>query len=246
MTWKLHWLEASGDLRSWRETITAEVELARRAIAGVMPVPNLDILVERQPGAVIPGTGTGGRAYRNSLFSLALDPDNPNFERSLHDGDLHRTVAHEAHHCLRMAGPGYGWTLGEAMVSEGLAGRFVSRLFGSPPEPWECAVTDEVLKANLPDEATLIGTGHDHRAWFFGSGGKRPRWLGYTLGYRIVGDWMDAAAATIDGDAWINVPAHDVLKAAYGRTLSNFEHGGGESEHRPPVPALRQWLQASS
>ncbi|MFF8802373.1 MULTISPECIES: DUF2268 domain-containing putative Zn-dependent protease [unclassified Methylobacterium] len=221
MTWNLHWLEASGDLRPWRETIIAEVEIARQAIAGLMPPTNLDILIERQPGAVIPETGTTGRAYRGNLFSISLDPDNPNFARSLSDGDLRRTVAHEAHHCMRMAGPGYGWTLGEALVSEGLAGQFVSRLFGSPPEPWECAVTDEVIAANLPDNATLIGNGHDHRVWFFGFKGERPRWLGYTLGYRIAGDWLNAQAK-VDGVTWVNVPAHEVIKAACGRTLSNL------------------------
>lgn len=171
MSWHLHWLEASGDLRPWRETIAAEVEIARTSIAGVLPVPALDILVELGPGATIPETGMMGRAYRSSLFSLTLDPDNPNFARSLRNGDLRRTVAHEAHHCLRMAGPGYGWTLGEALVSEGLAGQFVGHLFGTPPEPWECALTDEVLKANLPDYATLVSNGHDHRAWFYGIGG---------------------------------------------------------------------------
>jgi hypothetical protein len=114
----------------------------------------------------------------------------------VHGGDLRRTVAHEVHHCLRMAGPGYGWTLGEALVSEGLAGRFVSRLFGSPSESWECAVSDEERRANLPDNTTLLSTGHDHLAWFFGFGGCHPRWLGYTLGYRIVGDWLDAEART--------------------------------------------------
>lgn len=188
MAWRLHWLEASGDLGPWRAAIAEEVEIARTAVAGVLPVPPLDILVQRLPGEAIPETGTTGRALRESLFSLTIDPDNPNFARSMRDGDLHRTVAHEAHHCMRMAGPGYGWTLGEALVSEGLAGQFVSRLFGSPPEPWECAVTDEVIAANLPDNATLVGNGHDHRAWFFGFGGRYPRWLGYTLGYRIVGD----------------------------------------------------------
>lgn len=122
---------------------------------------------------------------------------------------------------MRMAGPGYGWTLGEALVSEGLAGQFVSRLFNSPPEPWECAVTDEVLAANLPDNATLVGNGHDHRAWFFGVGGRYPRWLGYTLGYRIVGDWLETNVS-IGGDIWITVPAHEVIEAARGRTLSNL------------------------
>lgn len=219
MTWKLHWLEAPGDLRPWREIITTEVELARRAIAGLMAVPVLDILIEREPSAVIPETGTTGRAYRRNLFSISVDPDNPNFEQSLRDGDLRRTAAHEAHHCMRMAGPGYGWTLGEALVSEGLAGRFVSQLFGSPPEPWECAVTDDVLKANLPDPPTLISKGHDHAVWFFGFKDQRPRWLGYTLGYRIVVDWL-GERSQVDGHTWINVPAEEVLRAASTRTLS--------------------------
>jgi hypothetical protein len=221
MSWQLHWLEASGDLTPWRSTIAEEVEIARKAVAGVLPISPLDILVQRLPGAVIPETGTTGQAMRAGLFSLTIDPDNPNFATALSDGDLRRTVAHEAHHCMRMAGPGYGWTLGEALVSEGLAGQFVSRLFSSPPEPWECAVTDEVLVANLPDNATLVGNGHDHRAWFFGLGGQYPRWLGYTLGYRIVGDWLETGA-DLSGDAWINIPAHEVIKAARGRTLSNL------------------------
>ncbi|KTS06440.1 hypothetical protein SB2_22010 [Methylobacterium radiotolerans] len=220
MTWRLHWLEASGDLGPWRSTVAEEVEIARKAVAGALPVSPLDILVQRLPSAVIPETGTTGQAIHGRLFSLTIDPDNPNFAHALRDGDLRRTVAHEAHHCMRMAGPGYGWTLGEALVSEGLAGQFVSRLFNSPPEPWECAVTDEVLAANLPDNATLVGNEHDHRAWFFGFGGRYPRWLGYTLGYRIVGDWLKTVG-DLSGDAWVNVLAHEVIDAARGRTLSN-------------------------
>lgn len=221
MSWQLHWLEASGDLRPWRETIAEEVEIARRAVAGVLPVSPLDILVQRLPDAVIPETGTTGQAHRGNLFSLTLDPGNPNFERSLREGGLRRTVAHEVHHCMRMTGPGYGWTLGEALVSEGLAGRFVSHLFGSPPEPWECAVSDEVLKAHLPDNPTLLSNGHDHRAWFFGVGGRYPRWLGYTLGYRIAGDWLGTAPG-VGGRTWVDVPAHAVIDAARGHTLSNI------------------------
>ena len=219
MAWKLHWLEASGDLAPWRDTIIAEVEVAREAIASLLPLAPLDILVQRLPGEVIPETGTMGRAYRASLFALTLDPDNPNFSRSIVSGDLRRTVAHEAHHCLRMGGPGYGWTLGEALVSEGLAGQFVHRLFGGPPEPWECAVTDEVLRANLPDDASLFGDSHDHHAWFYGIGGRYPRWLGYTLGYRIVGDWL-REKADVSGELWVHVNARKVLAAARGHTLS--------------------------
>ena len=60
------------------------------------------------------------------MFSMTLDPDNPNFAASLEGGAVHRHIVHEVHHCLRMAGPGYGWTLGEALVSEGLAGQFAA------------------------------------------------------------------------------------------------------------------------
>jgi hypothetical protein len=218
MTWSIHWLEATGDLRPWRDTITAEVDVARQAIADMMPMPPLDILVQRIAGAVIPEIGMVGHAYRAGLFALTLDPDNPSFEAALKDGALHRQVAHEAHHCMRMAGRGYGQTLGEALVSEGLAGRFAEHLFGTPPEPWERAVTPDVLKAHLPDADGLARKDYGHPAWFFGAGDRYPRWLGYTLGYEIVGDWL-AETSGITSDVWVNVPAKEVLAAARGRTL---------------------------
>lgn len=213
MDWRLHWLEAEGGLGSWRERITAEVEAAWEAVVRLVPTPPLDILVQRLPGAVIPEIGMVGHAYRKGLFALTLDPDNPHFAASLDEGALRRQVTHEAHHCLRMAGPGYGRTLGEALVSEGLAGQFTGRLFGSPPEPWERGVDEAVLRAYLPDAAALTASGYDHNAWFFGAGGHRPRWLGYTLGYRIVGKWL-ADVGSVDGDTWVNVPAEAVLAAS--------------------------------
>lgn len=222
MSWQLHWLETSGDLRPWREAIVREVEIAQNAIAGIAPLPALDILVQRLADEVIPETGTTGQAYRKNLLSLTLDPDNPNFERSLRSGDLRRTVTHEAHHCLRMAGPGYGWTLGEVLVSEGLAGQFVSHVFGTPPELWESAVSEELLKANLPSDEALASSDYDHAAWFFGHGGRFPRWLGYTLGYRVVADWLEAEEA-VDGDSWVNVPAQQVIMVAKRRTLSALQ-----------------------
>ena len=227
MDWRLHWLEAEGGLGSWRERITAEVEAAWEAAARLVPTPPLDILVQRLPGAVIPEIGMVGHAYRKGLFALTLDPDNPHFATSLDEGALRRQITHEAHHCLRMAGPGYGRTLGEALVSEGLAGQFTGRLFGSPPEPWERAVDEAVLRTHLPDAAALTALGYDHNAWFFGAGGQRPRWLGYTLGYRIVGKWL-ADVAAVDGDTWVNVPAEAVLAASgipgAGRPVIRF-HG---------------------
>ena len=116
-----------------------------------------------------------------------------------------------------MAGPGYGRTLGEALISEGLAGRFTGWLLNSPPEPWEQAVGEDVLRAHAPDAAMLQAADDDHAAWFFGVSGRLPRWFGYTLGYRLADEWL-TAAGEVDGDAWVTVPA-DVVLAAARRSL---------------------------
>lgn len=210
--WRLHWLEAEGDLGPWRERIAAEIQATRAVVAGLVEPPRLDILVQRLAGWVIPEIGMVGHSYRRGLFALTLDPDNPNFAGSLTDGTLRRQVAHEVHHCLRMATVGYNRNLGDALVGEGLAGRFVERLFASPPELWERAVEPGRLREFYPDEAALAAPSYDHNAWFFGAGGRYPRWTGYTLGYMIAGSWLHAVPEP-DGATLVAVPTDEVLAA---------------------------------
>lgn len=210
--WQLHWLEAEGDLRRWRSEITAEVDAAHAAVSRVLTPPRLDVLVRRLSGGVIPEIGMVGHAYRRSLFALTCDPDNANFSNCLADGTFRRQVVHEVHHCLRMAGPGYGRNLGEAFISEGLAGHFVRLLFDNPPEPWECALDPDCLQTYFPDPPALKAAEYDHAAWFFGASNHRPRWTGYTLGYAVVGRWLDGTSG-VDVDTMVNVPADIVLSA---------------------------------
>lgn len=149
-----------------------------------------------------------GVAHDRSLLMLSCDPDYPGFAAVLGTGALRRTAVHEAHHCLCMAGPGYGETLGEAIVSEGLAGCFTSLALGSPPEPWEAALEPGSARCLLPAAGGLEARDYDHAAWFFGTS-NLPRWLGCALGHLIVGRW--AAAAQPSGRAWVDVPAAEVL-----------------------------------
>lgn len=210
--WTLHWLEASGSLADLRSDLTGEFDAAYKTISRLIPPPRLDVLIQRLPGETIPEMGLVGRAYRSSMFTMTIDPDNPNLLPSLRTGTLHRQIVHEVHHCLRMAGPGYGWTLGEALVSEGLAGQFVRHLLGNDPEPWECAVTGADLLRSPVDLKTLESKHYNHSEWFFGFG-AHPKWLGYTLGYQMVGRWL-ASVGEIDAATWINVPAHDIVASA--------------------------------
>jgi len=214
--WTLHWLEAEGTLAPWRPAIEAELAAGYAAVAALVPPPRLDVVVQRVAGWEIPELGMVGNAHRPSCFSVTLNPDNPNFEPSLAAGALRRQIPHETHHCMRMAGPGYGWTLGETLVSEGFAGRFTQLAFGNPPEPWECALDAEALRRYLPDRAALESRDFDFRAWFFGADGTYPRWLGYSLGYALVGEWL-AVEPRRDPDTLVNTPAATVLAAAWPR-----------------------------
>jgi hypothetical protein len=220
--WTLHWLEASGGLADIRADLIRNFEAAYATISKLIPPPRLDVIVQRLAGETIPEMGIVGRAYRGTLFAMTVDPDNPNLARSLQDGALYRQIVHEVHHCLRMAGPGYGWTLGEALVSEGLAGQFVRSLIDSEPEPWENAISSEALRTAPVDMKALAATNYDHQSWFYGTG-AHPRWLGYTLGYQMVSSWLKTAGQ-IDAATWINVPANTIIMAAAKEGLVSDYH----------------------
>ncbi|MGI9503926.1 MAG: DUF2268 domain-containing putative Zn-dependent protease, partial [Geminicoccaceae bacterium] len=60
--------------------------------------------------------------------------------------------------------------------------------------------------------------GYDHHAWFFGTG-DLPCWLGYTLGWEIVGHYLrvheDARPSRLAGaTADIFIPSLDALTKA--------------------------------
>jgi len=199
-------------LAPWRAQILSEIEATRDAVAALVPAPALSVELRHAPGRVIPEIGMVGYSPSATRFSLTFDSTNPHFAPSLADGTLRRQVAHEVHHCLRHAGPGYGQSLGEALVSEGLAGQFVNRLYGTPPELWERAVEAKAAWRYLPDDKAIALPTHDHNAWFFG-GGDYPRWLGYTLGYLLAGRWR-AVNPEASGDRLVNVTAAEVIATA--------------------------------
>lgn len=83
------------------------------------------------------------------------------------------------------------------MVSEGRAGQFAKELSGSEPEPWEQDLSRSELRQFIPrttehfEPHASRGTKEiDINEWMFASG-TMPRWLGYTLGYEIVGQYLE-------------------------------------------------------
>lgn len=209
--WTLHWLEAMTAFSdTQRRAIVGAVEDAHTALARAMPPPRLDLLIAARPASwVIEGYGLSGFAYLDNLMAINCDPTGPDLLESCRNGAFTRQALHEVNHCLRMAGPGYGRTLGEAMVSEGLAGHFVIHLLGTAPEPWEGGLDPETRRSLMPSRTELDAPGYDHGAWFFGTG-DLPRWLGYRLGFALVADWWQTRDGTSLRDL-IDTPARSIL-----------------------------------
>ena len=171
---------------------------ADRVFALVPHKEQIRINVRLDPKNTVPETGVGaipdpgtGEAY------LTIDDHSKiGFRKSLATW-LPASLARVLFLSSRIrTGPGYGVSLGEALVSEGLADHFVAQAFPqTPPLPWDHRKMTARQEAGLwkrakPDLA--IPGAYDHPLWFFGAGGRNalPRWSGFTLAYRIVSPYL--------------------------------------------------------
>lgn len=205
MTWTVHIANAQNQFDGLVEPIQDAIEGARRRCESVLDPLPIDVVVQAWPGHVIPERGYVGHAPTGAMMQFTFDPANVNLTACLGE-TLERMVAHEFHHIVRWRGPGYGRTLGEALVSEGLAGRFAEQLYGAAPEPWEDALSAEDLAdLEIVASARWTKSDYDHGQWFFGKS-DYPRWAGYTLGYQMVGRYLadhpnETAASLVDASA---------------------------------------------
>ncbi|AIA71806.1 DUF2268 domain-containing putative Zn-dependent protease [Pectobacterium atrosepticum] len=180
---KLHILNAQDKLTAQSEWLNNCLTETYTKASILMNLPSLDIIVKAGT-QVIPEKGHLGYSPEPGIVYITVDPEKPSF-CSNPNNSLERMLAHELHHAARWAGPGYGFSLGEAIVSEGLAGHFTLELFGGEPEPWECLDEVEVQSHILLTRKDWDCTDYDHNAWFYGTS-NLPRWLGYTLGFNLV------------------------------------------------------------
>lgn len=136
----------------------------------------IDIIFVNEPWSIIPEYGIGGYSSGPYNISISLDP-----KRDFSVEDLISSILHETHHCMRWRDPGYGKTLGEAIISEGLATLFEEEYSGKIPLYGQVKIKpNEIALA----EKSLADKNYAHSDWFFGAG-KVQRWFAYTYGYRL-------------------------------------------------------------
>lgn len=185
----LHILKASGRLEKFVPCIQSAFKAGVNNITEKISLPPVDVVVEDNPNSAIDITGIGGGAPTAHLMYIHIDPLFENLSQTL-DFEIRSTLAHELAHCARWHERGYGETLAEAIVSEGLADHFDIEINGGNPKPWNVALTAEILKEiKQKAEQVYYSTKYDHAKWFFGKG-EIPRWAGYTIGFSVVGDYL--------------------------------------------------------
>ncbi|WBU56807.1 DUF2268 domain-containing putative Zn-dependent protease [Paracoccus sediminicola] len=222
--WNIHFLNARHGLTGVMPDIRAAAREAIGQASEHVALPDFDLVI-RSGDAVITGWGAAGAAPGPGEIRLTVDP--PRFDRD----SLIRILVHELHHLLRWDGPGYGKSLGEALVSEGLAGHFVLQVLGGKPDPWDAVTPAAGLTRRALNEWSRLG--YDHSEWFFGSGKSIRRWGGYGLGHRIVARHLEDHAGT-DAVTLAHAPA-DAFRSAI-RILAKDDAEPAEAAPSPPGP----------
>lgn len=187
-----HILLGSGRLVPYQDQIKKQFNELFIEIRKHLSLENVDVVIYDNPEGAIPEIGIGGYAPNAHLVFVSLDPQFPTFQQTI-EKELKRMIAHELHHALRWRGPGYGETLFEALITEGLADHFdmeVNNL--NTPEPWDIALNDEQLvKVKAKAQKEFDNKNYNYNEWFFGSKEKNiPKWAGYTLGFKLVEDYL--------------------------------------------------------
>lgn len=185
----LHIINARHQLTSISEWLSERLDDAFAVCARHLPLRDTDVIL-RAGKAVIQEKGHLGYAPERGLIYVTVDPENPAL-RTNSSQSLERMLAHELHHSSRWDGPGYGKTLGEALVSEGLAGHFAQEAYGGGREPWEQLPASTLRPYLFKAQADWQSADYNHAEWFFGSH-EFPAWLGYSLGYEMVGRYLAA------------------------------------------------------
>ena len=190
MNVNLHLLNASGSLDLFAEEIKNTFPKAVDTISKKIDISNIDVVAYDNPSGTIPEFGIGGYAINANLIFVSLDPKFSGLSKSIGE-QFRRTLAHEMHHCARWKGPGYGTTLLEALVTEGLGDHFDLEIYGGDPYPWDLALDKDQTERLLNKAKAEFNKEYNHTAWFFGSKDKNIlRWTGYSLGFKIVGDYL--------------------------------------------------------
>lgn len=205
-------LDAAGEIpEDLKAAMVSEMEAALPHIEAALSLRPVDVCFYSYPRGCIPEMGICGFATNSGLIHIVSDPGSPHLRGPDLARNLIGVLAHELHHAARNQGPGYGSTLGEALISEGLAQAFEADVAEYVPfyaASLDAVTLDCLATLALPD---LDREDYDHNSWFFGDGKGFPRHGGYGLAYALVTAYITASGQS--AAALSKVAATEVLDA---------------------------------
>ena len=192
MTTHMHILNAGGKLTSYLPQIDGQLAVSIPRIGDLLPVDKLDIIIAHEPAHAHPTIGIGGLAWNCNRLDLYFDGDNDNLSENI-ASELESVIAHEAHHCSRMAKVGRSLTLGDNIVTEGLACQFETVLTrGELPSLFkeiQSVGWEALYQRAMPH---LDETDFSFEYWFLGkTPDDMPKYAGYWIGFKAVEEYME-------------------------------------------------------
>jgi hypothetical protein len=159
----------------------------------LLPGPPTAIVVQvGNPSHLVPQAGVNGftsPATGQIILQLGRTAQS-SLARTLHLW-FPRDLAHEVDHSVRiLGGTGFGTTLLQETISEGIATAFDQAAFPGPPDPFAQAITPTQECTLWEKVKPQLGATNLYSLWMFGGPGV-PRWTAFTIGYHIVNDYRD-------------------------------------------------------
>ena len=184
-----HALQAAAAIRI---NLPALVSRALGHISELLPGPKTTIRVNFEPpGQLTPQTGTSGVTGLDGIISVGFGPTRQVSTGTALTTRLPRTLAHEVDHSVRiLAGPGFGRSLLQQIISEGISSVFDEAAFPGTLNPWDRAISPGQECALWRKARPQLGYLGFYDLWMFGGNGV-PHWTGFTIGYHIVKDYRD-------------------------------------------------------
>lgn len=184
---------------------------ATRVANNYLQHTDCNILVFADPDKTIPEEGLGGLSWGNDWIRIDIDPNTKLGVTKAIQTYLPGMLAHELHHARRSGSVGYGETLSEMLVTEGLAQAYQEFLYPNVDVMYAHYLTAaEIGKAWITAQAELNSKEYNHLKWFYGTG-KLKRWAGYSLGYDIVQKYLTRNSEMTPASL-VDIPAQVLLQ----------------------------------
>ncbi|HET8575203.1 MAG TPA: DUF2268 domain-containing putative Zn-dependent protease [Candidatus Paceibacterota bacterium] len=149
----------------------------------------VNVTVYPKASWTISETGEGGYTPTEDWVQISIDmTEKKHTAEEILETRVPGAIFHEFNHLKRWQTQGFGETLEELLVTEGLAGAFEKEQWTRYAPPW-LLVNEKIIQEYL----SLIKTKCSNPAepcnypeWFHGVNSEIPKWLGYSVGFYII------------------------------------------------------------